>query len=858
MGSLRFEGRTVPFRDGDTVAAALYRTGVRTFTRSLKHHRPRGLSCGTGDCANCLLTIDGRPGLRSCTTACHDGMRVEREGGWPSVEHDLLRITDRLHRLMPVGFSYKVFVRPRFAWEVAERLIRRATGVGTLPAAAERRTVTARHAHHDTVVVGAGVSGLSAALEAVRAGRSVLIADEGRVGAGLAPGPTLERVRELEADVRSAPAVTLLEDHVAVGVYEGPTVPLVSEREVVVVHPRRVVVATGAAEVLPVFPGNDLPGVWLGRGAARLAGVHGVRPAAAAVIAASSEEGLEHLGTIRAAGTRIAAALVPSRFADRVPADVRVVRDGIVERAEGRGAVRAVVVREPGGRGYRIGCDGLVLSLGLAPRDALARMGRDGEVEVVGDAAGRDATDEARGDGYVCLCEDVTLHDLEQAWREGFTSAEILKRYTTATMGPCQGAMCARHLTRFVERRAPATDVGRAAARPTARPPARPVRLGTLAATVHETIDRRTSLHELHVEAGAVMDRWSGWLRPNHYVDPHEEIRAVREAVGLMDVGTLGAFLIAGRDALELVDRVFPCRVRGMAPGRTRYVLALDEAGYVMDDGLLCALEDGAFFLTSTSGGAPRMEAWLRDWADRLELHVHLVDQTSQLGAVNVAGPRARDLLGRLSNDPLDEAAFPYPGHREIVVAGIGCRAIRTGFVGELAFELHHPRSRGPELWCALMEAGGDLGVRPHGLDALELLRLEKGHLYIGQDTLPDDTPVKLGLEWAVDMDKPWFVGKVALERMAALPPERRLVGLLFSGGVAAASELRGMPLLAGGRVTGRVTSAGRSEALDLDIGLGWVRAVEGRFPGELRAGDAVARIVPTPFYDPEGARVRG
>src|SRR5512132_2699401 len=116
MPAIAFEGRPVPFEDGDTVAIALFRAGVRTFTRSVKHHRRRGLYCLTGDCASCLLTVDDRPGVRSCVTEAADGMRVRRESGWPSAERDLLAIADRAHALMPVGFYYKTFVRPRAAW----------------------------------------------------------------------------------------------------------------------------------------------------------------------------------------------------------------------------------------------------------------------------------------------------------------------------------------------------------------------------------------------------------------------------------------------------------------------------------------------------------------------------------------------------------------------------------------------------------------------------------------------------------------------------------------------------------------------------------------------------------------------
>jgi sarcosine oxidase subunit alpha len=247
------------------------------------------------------------------------------------------------------------------------------------------------------------------------------------------------------------------------------------------------------------------------------------------------------------------------------------------------------------------------------------------------------------------------------------------------------------------------------------------------------------------------------------------------------------------------------------------------------------------------------MEAALRNWADRLDLHVHLVNQTAQLGAINVAGPHARDLLAALSDDDLSRAAIAYPGHAEITVAGVPCRAIAVGFVGELSYELHHPRGRSVELWDALLEAGRTWDIRPHGLDALDVLRLEKGHVFLAQDTMPDDHPTKLGVEWAVARDKPSFVGKQALDRMAALPLDRKLVGLRFDG-----EPQRGAPLAVDGRIVGRVTSCTVSEAVGASIGLGWIRTVDGSFPQTLAAGDLTATVVATPFYDPQGARPRG
>ncbi|HEX5950800.1 MAG TPA: 2Fe-2S iron-sulfur cluster-binding protein [Actinomycetota bacterium] len=872
MASLDFEGRRVPLEDGDTVAAALFRAGVRTFNRSLKHHARRGLYCLTGDCPNCLCTVDGEPGTRACTTDARDGMRVRRETGRPSVEADALSVTKLAGRLMPVGFYSKTFIRPRIAWETAEKVIRRATGVGTLPTGRRPRRIEVRNVHTDVLVIGAGIAGLAAALAAAERGEHVVVADEGRVGRLLAPGSARERLEALLAEASGHDRIVLLERHVAVGIYEGPMVPVAGGDELLRVHPGRVVVATGAVETHGVFGGNDLPGVWLGRGAARMAGAHGVRPGARAVVVAHTDEAFEHVATLRRRGVEIAAIVAPAALSDRAPGGARVFRDGRVVAAEGSKGVRAVVISAGGAR-ERVECDTLVLSLGLTPRDALLRMAAEEPVVGAGDvvwpgcspeeaeesgrAAGRGEPVERRPlsgvavgrRGTVCLCEDVSIGDLRDAWAEGWRSSEILKRYTTATMGPCQGAMCGRVFASFAAANAGSAPAG---TRTTARPPARTVPLEVLAAGVHETGTKRTSLHDRHLEMGAHLDRSGSWIRPYRYGDWREDHRAVRERVSVMDVGTLGKFLVAGRDARTLVDQVFPCDVEHLEPGRSRYLIVLDEAGYAMDDGLLCANPDGTYTITSTSGGSDRMEAGLRDRIDRWGLHVHLLNQTAMLGAINVAGPLARELLERLTDDPVDRDAIPYPGHARITVAGVPCHAIRSGFVGELSFELHHPRSLGVELWDALLAAGRELGIQPHGLDALDVLRLEKGHLFLAQDTLPDDHPTKLGLGWAVDMNKPAFVGKVALERMAAFPLERKLVGFRFD-----ARPQRGAPVYSSARVVGRVTSCAVSPTLGYPIGLGWLRMVDGVFPDRVQAGSVMATVVPRPFYDPEGARIR-
>ena len=190
-----FEGRQVPIRDGDTVASALYRDGVRTFNRSHKSHRRRGLYCMTGDCPNCLVNVDGTPAVRSCCTPARAGMTVKRETGRPSTDVDVLAINDYLHALMPVGFYYKAFIKPRFSWPIFEKLIRKATGLGALPLDHAPAPKPARHLHPDTLVIGAGVAGLAAAAAAAGRGESVVLCDEHAIGEKVAPGPTRGPVR---------------------------------------------------------------------------------------------------------------------------------------------------------------------------------------------------------------------------------------------------------------------------------------------------------------------------------------------------------------------------------------------------------------------------------------------------------------------------------------------------------------------------------------------------------------------------------------------------------------------------------------------------------------------------------------
>jgi sarcosine oxidase subunit alpha len=225
------------------------------------------------------------------------------------------------------------------------------------------------------------------------------------------------------------------------------------------------------------------------------------------------------------------------------------------------------------------------------------------------------------------------------------------------------------------------------------------------------------------------------------------------------------------------------------------------------------------------------------------------MDRTMSLAAINVTGPLASRLLGRLG--------LPEPprflGHVRAEIAGVPCHVMRLSFTGETAFELHHPIDRSVELWRALLKAGESAGIRPHGLQALFGLRLEKGHVIVGMDTELDTTPRRLGMDWAARMEKPFFIGRSALERTAKLPDERRWVGFTMAGEAPA----EGSPIrsIERGDVIGNVTGSWHSPSLGRALLLGWQRL--GRFDDRVEIDGREAVVTPTPFYDPEGHRAR-
>jgi sarcosine oxidase subunit alpha len=599
-----------------------------------------------------------------------------------------------------------------------------------------------------------------------------------------------------------------------VAIYAGPTI--VARKQdggMLHVHAHEIVVATGAAEIHPACPGNDLAGLLTARAAEQLhtAGVD--------------------LGRAVAIGTPPAG--VPCR---RV--------DGRLVRFEGEaGRVRAVVTAdESSGAETTTPCDTAILGLGRTPRDVLSRMAGPIPVTVVGPAADDLPLPPPPTDGVVCRCHDVTVEDLQGAWDKGFRHLELIKRATLAGVGTCQGGACLPQVRSWI-----AGQTGEIPEPFTARPASRQITIAEAAADVYIDAFRRTPLHDEHIALGARMDRFGGWWRPWHYGDVVAEYWAVRQGVSIGDVSTLGKLIVSGPDVVEFLERLYPCHVADIKPGRSRYALLLNERGHVMDDGMILRESETRFVLSFTSGGAANAEMWIRDWIDTWGLRVHVLDRTMSLAAVNVTGPLAKELLQRagLADPPR------FLGHVRADVAGVPCHVMRLSFTGEAAWELHHPVDRSVELWRALLGEGRDLGVRPHGLKALFALRLEKGHVIVGMDTELDTTPRRLGMDWAVRMDKPQFIGRAALERTAKLPDHRRLVGFTMAG----PAPVEGAPIWSDGEIIGHVTGSWQSPVLGKAVILGWQKVSP--FTDTVQIDGRTATVTATPFYDPEGHRAR-
>ena len=393
------------------------------------------------------------------------------------------------------------------------------------------------------------------------------------------------------------------------------------------------------------------------------------------------------------------------------------------------------------------------------------------------------------GRAFVDFQNDVTAKDLALATREGFRSIEHVKRYTTTGMATDQGKTSNINALGLVAG-ALGVEVP-AVGLTTFRTPYTPVTFGTLAGLSRgELFDpvRTTPMHDWEAQAGAVFEDVGAWKRARYYPrgteDMHgavaRECRTVRAACGLFDGSTLGKIEVVGPDAAEFLNRVYVNAWSKLAPGRCRYGVMLGEHGFVMDDGVVGRLGPDRFHVTTTTGGAARVLAFMEDYrqTEWPELRVWLTSVTEQWAVITVQGPRARDVLTPLVDIDISAGGMPHMSVAEGSLEGVDMRLFRVSFSGELGFEVNVPADYGQSAWEAIWERVAAVQGCAYGTEAMHVLRAEKGFIIVGQDTDGTATPDDVGLGWAIGRAKPDFVGKRSLSRAGIAGPRRQLVGL--------------------------------------------------------------------------------
>jgi len=649
---------------------------------------------------------------------------------------------------------------------------------------------------------------------------------------------------------------------------------------------KSLVAAPGLIERPYVFAGNDLPGVMLSTAVRRLINLHAVKPGRRAVVLTANGSGDSAVADLLRAGVDVARVEDARRGGDVIQAFGRTgvrsvqVADGtkidcdLLVTAVGWTAPTALIsapghwpryseraarfmpdqaslpddVLVAGGLAGDGSLDELTSHASAVGSQAAVRaetlrrsrvaatptsVPPDGQTGAAGSepaAIGVLGVDEhpelftGRTDGFVDFSEDVTAKDLKAAIAEGYDSAELVKRFTTATMGPVQGKLETVNTVAIV-----AAATGRTLAETgttTWRPPYAPITLAALAGPSAEPV-RYSPMQPWHVAHGAVDLQAGAWIRPDHYGDPGGEVRNVRENVGIIDVTPLGKLDLRGPDVPKLLNLLYVNKWSKLDIGKVRYGVMCAEDGVVLDDGVTGRLGVDHYLMSTTSSGAAMVWEWVENWlqTEHPDWQVHVTPVTTAYASINVAGPKSRTLMERVTEGvDLSNDAFGYMNVRTGRIAGVGNSVLwRIGFTGELSYELHVPASYGLHVWESLLERGTDLGAAAFGVEAQRILRLEKGHFIVGQDTDGLTRAFSAALDWAIKLDKDDFAGKPELAWQNADGTGSRLVGLqpLDPSVLPGEASL----IIEAGRIAGRITSSRMSPTLNRSICLAQLEA---------------------------------
>jgi sarcosine oxidase subunit alpha len=807
---------------------------------------------------------------------------------------------------LSAGFYYKTFFGSAKKWMFYEYFIRKAAGLGNAPTLADPDRFSHRAAFCDVLVVGAGPAGMQAALDAAENGKRVILVEQDNV---LAPSLLRDR-QEQDADwihataerIRAAGGIILTRT-TASGYWEHDLVTLTQRlsepgqiptqgvaQRLWHVRAGQVILATGSIERPMAFAHNDRPGVMLSQAVRSYVHRFGVVPGKRVVIATNNDDAYKSAQALKDAGAHIVAIL------DARPAPAganswhRVYNDAVPLSTKGARHCLKSVSALVDGKTMDWDADLLAVSGGFTPvvhlhmqaggtldwnEDAQAFIPASSRqnVTTIGGAAEPQAIFKmvpvsSPKKSFIDFQNDVTLADVDLAWAEGYRSVEHLKRYTTLGMATDQGKLSnMAALGRLAEKQGVAIpDAGLT----TFRPPYTPVTMGLIAGAGAKDAGahvRRLALYDLHAAKKPIWQPLGYWFRPRAYPISGEslaqaalrEAKAVRNNVGMTDVSTLAKFEVSGPDAAAFLEIICATTVSKLAVGRGRYTFMLREDGFVFDDGTVWRLDENRYLLTSSTGGADRMATHISYVRQALcpHLRVSAVNVQEHYAGLAVAGPKAKAVLAALIG------AEP-PRHMSTVpaaIAGVPVIILAASYSGERAFEIYVDASQAEAVWAACEAQVNALSGALYGLEAMEFLRIEKGHLVVGGEVDGRMTPHDLALDKMLNKAG-GYIGASGLARPALSEAGRRqLVGLeAIAGDIPEGAML--IPS-EGASPQGHVSAAAFRIITGGSVALGQLTDGFSRH-GEIliassptRGQQARVRVVAPHFYDAAGERYR-
>ncbi|MDF1758387.1 MAG: sarcosine oxidase subunit alpha family protein [Legionellaceae bacterium] len=919
---------------GDTLASALLANGIHWVGRSFKSHRPMGIISADVCEPNAIIQLekggqDSKPNILATEVLLYQDLKAHSVNVWPSLKFDVIAIHKYFSKYLTTGFYYKTFMWPKSFWKkFYEPVIRKRAGLGICELNRETQAHDRIDKHCELLIVGSGPAGLAALEQASKLKTKIILADENpSLGSTLIGTKKHIWAQEIIKSAAKLKNIILLEHTTIFGYYESNYICgrqyLTHGQRIWHIHADRVILATGAHERPITFYNNYVPGIMLASAANRYLLQYGVLCGKNIMIFTNNDSVYSVVANLLAKNANILGIVDSRANAPDVKIDIPIYKKEVVAFASGKKHIKSITLSS----GLTIKCDLLLVSGGFNPvvhlfsqsggslqycntRSCFIPNSSTQELSNIGACAGIFDEEECIVSGQkaahkqafipdvipkisaiwdissglkndtgkhhlIDFNEEVSVADIKLAAREGMDSIELVKRYTTVGMGMDQGKLSNVNaigvLSEYINK--PIPEVGTTKF----RAPYTPISFASLAGTeLGDLLDpvRTTTIHERHLQYGAVFEDVGQWKRPWYYPKPNESMQdtlnreclAVHQSVGMLDASTLGKIDIQGKDAGVFLDLIYTNLFSSLKRGVCRYGIMCHEDGMVFDDGITSCIGENHYYMTTTTSGAAAVLDWMEYWLQTQypDLEVFLTSITEQYGTVVVSGPNSRSVMQDVFKDhSFDAYSFPFMRIQDAMLLGVPVKILRISFTGELSFEIHYPSHLGPKVWDLVANAGAPFNITPYGTETMHILRAQKGFIIVGQDTDGSVTPSDLNMNWIISKKKD-FLGKRSFQLKNLVKKDRKImVGLITKNPKTVIPE--GAQLVIDPKhpkpipMEGHVTSSYYSPILGKSIALALIKDGLNRI-GETLYAPVENQIIETTivssiFYDQDGER---